>query len=139
MLRTVTCRRAAAEGRGGSDGWGDWGGEVSIGMARWRGNTAARQIACQRKRQLGLHLLLQGIVFSPCSICHEPGALWDISLVRVCMILFMKRDFTSFSGLPCLESSSFKSLLPQNTCSEKSITGSIPIEKNTSTRVYDGQ
>lgn len=58
MFRVVTCRRAAAEGRGRGDGWGDRRGEVSTGVARWCGNTAARQIACQRQRQLGLHLLL---------------------------------------------------------------------------------
>lgn len=66
-----TCGCTAAEGRGRGDGWGDWRGEVSTGVARLSGNTAARQIACQR--QLGLHLLLHGLVFSPCSICHEPG------------------------------------------------------------------
>lgn len=78
----VTCRRTAAEGRGRGYGWGNWGGEVSTGVARRSGNTAARQTACQRQRQLGLHLLLQSLVLSSCCICHEP-VVRDEKLVRV--------------------------------------------------------
>lgn len=68
-----TCRCTAAEGGGRGDGWGDGRGEVSTGVTRWSGNTAARQAACQREQQLRLHFLLHGLVFPPCSICHEPG------------------------------------------------------------------
>lgn len=73
LITFTTCRRTAAEGRGRGDGWGDWRGEVSTGVARRSGNTAAAQTARQRQRQLGLHLLLQSLMFSPGSICHEPG------------------------------------------------------------------
>lgn len=78
----ITCRCTAAEGRGRGDGWGNWRGEVSTGVARRRGNIAARQIACQRQRQLGLHLLLHGLMLPPRGVRHEP-AVWDIKLVRV--------------------------------------------------------
>lgn len=70
-----TCRRTAAKGGGWGDGWGDWRGEVSTGVARRSGNTAARQTACQGQRQLWLHLLLHGLMLSPCGICHEPAIM----------------------------------------------------------------
>lgn len=70
-----TCRCAAAKGRGRGNGRGDRRGEVSTGVARRSGNTAARQIACEGQRQLGLHLLLHSLMLSPCSICHEPGIM----------------------------------------------------------------
>ncbi len=102
---TCTCRCTAAEGRGRGDGWGDRRGEVSTGVARWSGNTASRQAACQRQWQLGLHLLLHGLMFSPRSVCHEsrlmghkarqvlPSFLWkDTNGIMRNMLLWSHSD-----------------------------------------------
>lgn len=70
-----TCWCAAAKGRGRCDGWRDRRGEVSSGVAGRRGNAAATQAAYQRQRQLGLHLLLHGLVLSPRGVRHEPGIM----------------------------------------------------------------
>lgn len=44
-------------------------------MARRRGNAAATQAARQSQRQLGLHLLLHGLVLAPRRLRHEPGGI----------------------------------------------------------------
>lgn len=42
-------------------------------MARRGGDVAPGQAARQRQRQLGLRLLLHGLVLSPRRLRHEPG------------------------------------------------------------------
>lgn len=69
-----TCGCAAAEGGGRCDGWCDGRGEVPTAVARRSGDAAATQAARQRQRQLGLHLLLHGLVLPPRGVRHEPGA-----------------------------------------------------------------
>lgn len=51
-------------------------------MARRRGNAAATQAACQSQRQLGLHLLLHGLVLSPRRVRHEPATINQPSFSR---------------------------------------------------------
>ena len=114
-----TCWCTAAEGGGRGDGWGDRRGEVSTGVARRSGNTAAAQIACQRQRQLGLHLLLHGLVLSPCSICHKPA-------IMGCMT---GKLLSSYPMYYCGTSPMLLLLnLCNNTCLEN-IVGSFPIKK----------
>lgn len=68
-----TCGRAAAEGGGRGDGRCDRWCEVAAGVARRGGHVAPGQAARQRQRQLGLRLLLHGLVLSPRRLRHEPG------------------------------------------------------------------
>lgn len=82
-----TCWCAAAKGRGRRNGWCDRRSEVSTAVARRRGNAAATQAACQRQRQLGLHLLLDDLVLSPRSLRHEPGTTTQPSFSRLLLSL----------------------------------------------------
>lgn len=51
-------------------------------MARRGGNTAATQAARQAQRQLGLHLLLHGLVLPPRRVRHEPGTRNQLGRLR---------------------------------------------------------
>lgn len=68
----LTCWSAAAEGRGRSNGWSHRGSKASAAMAWWSGHISPRHRARQGQRKLRLNLLLQGLLFSACSIRHEP-------------------------------------------------------------------
>lgn len=73
LLLVVLAARwgAAAERRGGGDGRGHRRGKASTAVAWWSGHIPSRHRAGQGQRELRLNLLLQGLLLSAGSICHE--------------------------------------------------------------------
>lgn len=71
LVILAACWRAAAERGGGGDGWGHGRSEASAAVTWWSGHIPARHGAGQGQRELRLDLLLQGLLLSAGSICHE--------------------------------------------------------------------
>lgn len=77
--RPLTCWSAAAERGGGGDGRGHGGSKASTAVTWRSGHIPARHGAGQGQRELRLDLLLQGLLLTAGSICHESEKTAQVS------------------------------------------------------------